>query len=540
MNFSKSIKTIIVILFVLLNIIFCYFSVINTIEDYEVMLSQSMTQKSKAVVNFFSYPENIINILSKNKDLLTYDVNNRLLKNNILSLFESIIVPDSRISNIYFISNEGKYISYILPDKNDLPDNYFSSRDWFKEAIKGKKQFYWISHKSDFRYEEDVISCIRRVVDEYNRPIGVVGLDIEVFKLSELVQGTTVGENGYFMILDNQNKIIASTHLGTLGNYITDKSLNDQKITNYDKSLIMSMDNKKYKYSLFNFKNLPWKIINVIPVNEITKKIISDIALFTICSLVSFAFALCLYLKNKSTLSLILELRDANIKLKQYASTIEEIAVLKERNRLARDVHDTLGQTLSILIALLQVSLLSCKTNIKETEEHINEAILVTSNGLNELRRSISGLTSTKQEEDNLFDILEKLVNNFEYSGLKVDLSVNKIEQNISKSHTEVIYRICQEALTNSIKHGKATEASIILKFSDNNIKLFIFDNGIGCKKICFDNGFGLQGMQQRIKALNGDIKFGSDGENGFNIHVEIPLVITEEGNIDDKSFVSG
>ena len=538
MQFSKSIKIIIVILFVSLNIIFCFFSRILTTEDYEVMLSQSMTQQSKAVVNFFSYPENIINILSKNKDFHTYDVNNRLLKNNILSLFESIIVPDSRISNIYFISNEGKYISYILPDTPDIPDNYFTSKDWFKEAVKGKRQFYWISHKSDFRDKEDVISCIRRVVDEYNKPIGVVGLDIEVFELSELVQDTKVGDNGYFMILDNENKIIATSHLNTLGNYISDKSLNKLQTKENEKSSIMSMDNKKYKYKLYNFKNLPWKIINVIPVKEITDKTISSITLFTICSLVSFAVALIFYLKNKSTLNLNLELKNANVKLKQYAATIEEIAVLKERNRLARDVHDTLGQTLSILITLLQVSLLSCKTNVNETEEHINKAILITSNGLNELRRSISGLTSAKEEEKNLFDTLEKLVNDFEYSGLNVDFSVNRIDQNIGKSHAEVIYRICQEALTNSIKHGKASEASIILKFSDNSIKLFIFDNGVGCKKLSIGKGFGLQGMQQRINSLNGNIKFGSDGEKGFNIHVEIPL-LKEEENINDKSSVS-
>ncbi len=527
MQLSKSIKIIIVIVFVLLNFIFCYFSSMFTKESYEVMLSQSMSQKSKAVVTFFSYPENIINILSKNKDLLTYDSTSRLVKNDILSLFESIIVPDSRISNIYYIPNRGKHISYNLINK---ADNYFTSKDWFKETIKGKRQFYWISHKSDFS-NEDVISCIRRVVDEYNRPIGVVGLDIEVFKLSELVQDTKVGENGYFMILDDENKIIATPNYSDLGQPISDKSQDELKVNENDKSLIMSMNNKKYRYQLFNFQNLQWKIINVIPIDEIRIKIISNISFITIFSLVSFAIALFMYLRNKFILSLNQELQTANIKLTEYASTIEEIAVLKERNRLARDVHDTLGQTLSILITLLQVSLLSCKRDIKETEEHINKAISITSNGLSELRNSISGLTSAKQEKNNLFDTLEKLINDFECSGLSVDLSVNRLEQNIDNSYAEVIYRICQEALTNSIKHGKATESSIVLKFSENNIKLFIFDNGIGCKKLCIEEGFGLQGMQQRVNALKGYIKFGSDGKKGFNIHAEIPLLITKEEN---------
>ncbi|GAE90825.1 sensor histidine kinase [Acetivibrio straminisolvens] len=145
---------------------------------------------------------------------------------------------------------------------------------------------------------------------------------------------------------------------------------------------------------------------------------------------------------------------------------------------MARDVHDTLGQTLSILITLLQVSILTCKKNAKETENNLKNALKITREGLNEVRRSISGLSPKKLEEMDFFDALERLAADFEYSGLDVELSVNKIQQNIGESHKEVIYRICQEALANSLKHGKATKANIIIKFTDSYISLFIFDDG--------------------------------------------------------------
>jgi signal transduction histidine kinase len=88
--------------------------------------------------------------------------------------------------------------------------------------------------------------------------------------------------------------------------------------------------------------------------------------------------------------------------------------------------------------------------------------------------------------------------------------------------YKNTIYRICQEALTNSLRHGKATNVSIILRLSDDMISLYIIDDGVGCKNI--KKSIGLSNMENRVMELGGKISFGSDGEKGFNINVDFPL----------------
>jgi len=519
---SLLIRNLIMLLFVLLNVVFFFISHITTNNRFETILDQSMNQQLEVVEDFFRYPENIINILSQNKDLPIYREDDRFLRSEILSLFESIIVPDYRISNIYYVSKDKKAIAFLSIDSSaNLTD-----RSWFVETLEGKTQYNWVSHKSEFS-NEDVISCLRKTTDKYNTPIGVVGLDIELFKLSELVEDKKIGENGYFMILDDKNKIIATPHLKYLGEIISDDKLNSID-NSHAKSFTLNIFGRKSKCRVYQLEELPWKIVSVIPTSEITLIIVYSSLLFFLFSMASLVIAFIMYSKNKITEIAYRELKIANEKLKEYAATVEEVAVLKERNRLARDVHDTLGQTLAILIKLIGESISLCRTDFRETEEKLNNALKITKQGLKEVRRSLSGLISEELEQNNLFDALERLVNNFECLGMKVEISVNKLDEDIGTEYKEVIYRVCQEALTNSVKHGKATTVNIMIKFTDSHIKLFIFDNGIGCDEKNMGKGFGLQGMRQRIEMLNGEIRYGSGDGEGFNIHVELPLKKTE------------
>ena len=215
-------------------------------------------------------------------------------------------------------------------------------------------------------------------------------------------------------------------------------------------------------------------------------------------------------------------LSKANEQLKEHMHTVEELAVAKERNRFARDVHDTLGHTMALLIAQLEVCAISCLKDSKVTEEKLADALETARGGLKELRRSIVGLMPEKLESNSLVNALKKLVSDFSMSGMKIDFSVDGPEPKLDATYTDVIYRLCQEALTNSLRHGKAKNASIILRFQNNKVKAFIFDDGCGC--IDINKGFGLSGMEERISSLKGTLRYGSDGESGFNIHAEIPI----------------
>lgn len=218
------------------------------------------------------------------------------------------------------------------------------------------------------------------------------------------------------------------------------------------------------------------------------------------------------------------ELTSANKQLELYASTVEELAIARERNRFAKDIHDTLGHTLSLLITILEGAHSAYETNDNSLGEKLSQAIKVSREGLKEVRRSLEGLSPKKLEAYSVINALKMLIEDFKCSGININFTVEGIDSYRSIEYSDAIYRTCQEALTNSLRHGKAKNVSIFLKFNGGWVKLYIVDDGKGCKKI--KRGFGLTGMDQRIKNLNGNITFCSDGETGFNIYVEIPLEV--------------
>lgn len=206
-----------------------------------------------------------------------------------------------------------------------------------------------------------------------------------------------------------------------------------------------------------------------------------------------------------------------------YKNLVEELAVSRERNRFARDVHDTLGQTLTLLATLIDVSNEFCAADPIGTQSKLTKASDIIREGLKELRHSVANLKSEKLADDKLIDVLNAMIVNYQISGMNVHLSIDPNLPQLDSNYANTVYRICQEALTNALRHGKASEVNLLLRFGDHRIKLFIFDNGQGCRSDQPHQGFGLRGMKERVVALNGTIAFGSDGENGFNLHVEIP-----------------
>ena len=216
------------------------------------------------------------------------------------------------------------------------------------------------------------------------------------------------------------------------------------------------------------------------------------------------------------------ELQAMNEQLKEYASTAEKLAIANERNRFARDVHDTLGHSMTLLIALLEVSGISMKKDPAAAEEKLLEAANIAREGLRELRRSVRGIASEKLEKAGLKEAILSLAEDFRSSGVNVDVDIEGLEGAFDPEISNVVFRLCQEALTNSLRHGKARNVSLIFKTARGRLRIFIIDDGSGCKEI--KPGLGLTGMEQRVGNIGGEVSYGSDGESGFNIRVEIPL----------------
>jgi signal transduction histidine kinase len=227
--------------------------------------------------------------------------------------------------------------------------------------------------------------------------------------------------------------------------------------------------------------------------------------------------------KNEELTAINQELIAANEQLNDYADTSAELAIAKERNRFAHEIHDTLGHTLTMLLKMLEVSAITCKSDVIKTEVDLQKAVEIAREGLKGVRRSVSGLSIVNLDQKSLGTALEELVAAFkENSSIDVHFSAEGIDMKFNSLYTNTIYRICQEAMTNALRHGKATRMVIIIRVKDDFIKLSIIDDGIGCKEII--KGFGLSGMEQRVKEIKGSLDFSSSDEGGFNIYVEIPI----------------
>jgi signal transduction histidine kinase len=175
------------------------------------------------------------------------------------------------------------------------------------------------------------------------------------------------------------------------------------------------------------------------------------------------------------------------------------------------------------LIILLDMSRINFNNNPAKALEELEDAVSFAREGQKDLRNSIYCLTYTGFDGIRGLKLLESMLSNFRRLGVNVDFSVEGNRDIENCKLWETIYRICQEALTNAVRHGKAQNVTIILKFAANSVKLYIFDDGRGCGEI--KKGIGLSGMEQRVAALCGVIVYGSGEDGGgFNINVQIPV----------------
>lgn len=229
--------------------------------------------------------------------------------------------------------------------------------------------------------------------------------------------------------------------------------------------------------------------------------------------------------KNEELSAMNEELISLNEQLKEYSQSVEQLTLEKERNRFSRELHDTMGHTLTLLIAMLKATRINYSKDPSKLSENLNDAIEIAQNGMNELRMAIAGLDSQTINKNNLYNSLKELTDRFSNLGVCIDLSIHDdLNETLydRKQLTSIIYRICREALTNSIRHGQAKSISIIINLASERIKLHIFDDGKGCCKIAKNKG--LTGMEERINSVGGAITFGSGEDGGFNINAVLPI----------------
>lgn len=225
------------------------------------------------------------------------------------------------------------------------------------------------------------------------------------------------------------------------------------------------------------------------------------------------------------------ELKKANRNLENYATTIEELTLLKERNRISREIHDSVGHALSTALiqlnAMEQLAIKGGNTTLANLSTALRE---FTKGALDEVRMAVRKLKPSDYNNyegliriENLFKEFEKLTD------IKVKLTLSKNKWILNSNQSENLYRIFQESLSNSTRHGKATEVNVLMNFDKDALVVNIKDNGRGTKEIQH-LGLGLNNIKERTLELKGDVDFNSKQGSGFNTKIVIPK--NHEGKI--------
>ncbi len=218
------------------------------------------------------------------------------------------------------------------------------------------------------------------------------------------------------------------------------------------------------------------------------------------------------------------KLVQANRRLREYALQIENQATLQERNRIAREIHDSVGHYLTAQSIQLENTAVFLAQDQLKAASHLAKARQLGKDALANIRASIATLRTNPLQERSLLTIIEELILDFESN---TNIAIASEIDLISKLPTEVntaLYRIVQEALTNISKHSQATKVNLSLKETGSKILLSIEDNGCGFNQGDNTTGFGLQGMKERTAALPGKIAIISKYGQGCRINVEIPV----------------
>lgn len=216
------------------------------------------------------------------------------------------------------------------------------------------------------------------------------------------------------------------------------------------------------------------------------------------------------------------ELNNKNVQLEKYQSKLKELALIAERNRVAQELHDSLGHTLMAIRMNVKV-LEKLNHNNTEKENRIIQSLdEIIQDGISQLRETVFQLKNDNETKP-LKSSLQVMIDHLSVNGeAKIYLDFNDRVDECLPEIKDAIYKAVKEGITNAISHGKASIIRINISEDNERIHLTIADNGSGCSEI--KKSFGLQGIDQRFSALDGHTSYKSEMNSGFIFQADIPI----------------
>jgi signal transduction histidine kinase len=232
---------------------------------------------------------------------------------------------------------------------------------------------------------------------------------------------------------------------------------------------------------------------------------------------------------NTESRRLLAELQTAHRQLQDYAARAEEWAVAQERNRLAREVHDTLGHRLTVAAVQLEGAQRLMTRDPERAASMVETVRAQVLEGLNELRRTVAALRAPLEAELSLPHALMRLANNFqEATGIAAHLHLpTEVELALSDEQRHTLFRTAQEALTNVQRHAKAKNVWLWLttpSASHPYTQLTVEDDGCGLPTASEANGYGLRGLRERAAQLHSKFNVTNRPGGGARVTLTMPL----------------
>jgi signal transduction histidine kinase len=218
-------------------------------------------------------------------------------------------------------------------------------------------------------------------------------------------------------------------------------------------------------------------------------------------------------------------LEQANAQLVHYAGTLEDLAVSRERNRLARELHDTLAHTLSALSVQLETAKAYFDVDLSTARELIDKSLQATRSGLMETRGALKSLRASPLEDLGLLLALRKMSEEAAARNkLKLHLSLPDKFDSLSPDVEQTVYRVAQEAIANAVHHANARNLTVQLAAKDEGLVLVVSDDGLGftAQQGEAPGRFGLSGMRERAQLVGGQLTVTSRSGEGTTIKLTI------------------
>lgn len=261
-------------------------------------------------------------------------------------------------------------------------------------------------------------------------------------------------------------------------------------------------------------------------------RIVNNLIVFTLGLIFSITMARTVVGEKASRAhaeQLLAELEESHQQLKTYAAQVAELATTKERNRLARDIHDSLGHYLTVINVQLEKALAFRTRKPAEADLAVGDAKRLASEALQDVRRSVGTLRTT-DETFTFPAAIDELVERVRSDQLALEVCIQGSEADFSKQALIALYRAVQEGLTNVQKHAKANAVHLDVQFAERETTMCLRDNGNGFDLSLLqalqperDGQYGLQGLQERLELVGGRLHIESVPGQGTQLFVAIP-----------------